>query len=148
MIPSTGGPLTRLERGALALGMLLAVGLMWPLRGYLTDDTFIHLQYARHLSLGHGLVFNPGERVYGCTSPLWATLIADGMALHLDGLKVARATYSAGTPSSHAHGTSRCAIMLRGHSRRPPNSSDATSSAASAPSVAPTIRIWRHRFAA
>ena len=91
MIPSTGGPLTRLERGALALGMLLAVGLMWPLRGYLTDDTFIHLQYARHLSLGHGLVFNPGERVYGCTSPLWATLIADGMALHLDGLKVARA---------------------------------------------------------
>ncbi|HTM57231.1 MAG TPA: hypothetical protein VL123_02325 [Candidatus Udaeobacter sp.] len=91
MIVSQNGPLTRIERLALAAAIGLALALMWPLRGYLTDDTFIHLQYARHLALGHGLVFNSGERVYGCTSPLWATLIADGMALHLDGLKVARA---------------------------------------------------------
>ena len=90
MIPSPSGPLTRVERVALIVGILMATALMWPLRAYLTDDTFIHLQYARHLSLGNGLVFNPGERVYGCTSPLWAALIADGMALHLDGLKVAR----------------------------------------------------------
>jgi hypothetical protein len=64
---------------------------MMPVRGYLTDDTFIHLQYARHLADGQGLVFNRGERVYGCTSPLWVTLIADGMALGFDGLAVARA---------------------------------------------------------
>ena len=83
-------PMTRIERAGLALAWLLATALMWPLRHYLTDDTFIHLQYAKHLAQGQGLVFNVGERVYGCTSPLWVTLLADCMALHLDGLLVAR----------------------------------------------------------
>jgi hypothetical protein len=84
------GPLTRVERWGLAAALLLAAALMWPLHGYLTDDTFIHLQYARNLAEGRGLVFNPGERVYGCTSPLWVTLLADGIALGFDGLRVAR----------------------------------------------------------
>jgi hypothetical protein len=83
--------MTRVERIGLIVGLLLATVLMWPIRGYLTDDTFIHLQYARHLADGSGLVFNVGERVYGCTSPLWVTLLADGMLLGLDGLSVARA---------------------------------------------------------
>lgn len=83
-------PMTRVERLGLAAALLLATALMWPLRHYLTDDTFIHLQYARNLATGHGLVFNPGERVYGCTSPLWVALIADGMTLGFDGLRVAR----------------------------------------------------------
>lgn len=43
----------------------------WPLRGFVADDTFIHLTYARHFRDGAGLVFNLGERVYGTTSPLW-----------------------------------------------------------------------------
>src|SRR6185503_7802596 len=54
------------------------------------DDLFVQLQYARHLAAGQGLVFNVGERVYGCTSPLWVTLIADAMALGLDGARTAR----------------------------------------------------------
>lgn len=83
-------PLTRIERIALAVGMVIVLAMMWPIRDYLTDDTFIHLQYARHLSTGHGLVFNPGERVYGCTSPLWVALLADAMALGLDGLMMAK----------------------------------------------------------
>jgi hypothetical protein len=83
-------PMTWVERAGLIAGLLLAAALMWPIRGYLTDDTFIHLQYARHLAGGSGLVFNPGERVYGCTSPLWVTLLADGMLLGLNGLKVAK----------------------------------------------------------
>jgi hypothetical protein len=82
--------MTRVEKWGLLAGLLLAAVLMWPLRHYVTDDTFIHLQYARNLSTGRGFVFNPGERVYGCTSPLWVTLIADGMALGVDGLRVAR----------------------------------------------------------
>ena len=90
MILNQNGPLTRVEKIALVVALLLAAALMWPVRGYLTDDTFIHLQYARNLAAGHGLVFNVGERVYGCTSPLWVTLIADGMAFGLDGLLVAR----------------------------------------------------------
>ena len=83
-------PMTRIEVIGLAIGLALAAALMWPTRGYLTDDTFIHLQYARHLAGGQGLVFNVGERVYGCTSPLWVTLIADAMLLGFDGLAFAR----------------------------------------------------------
>ena len=48
----------------------------WPLAGFVPDDTYIHLQYAKHLRDGHGLVFNLGERVYASTSPLWSTFLA------------------------------------------------------------------------
>lgn len=85
------GPITRIERLALIGGLALAAALMWPLRGYVTDDTFIHLQYARHLAEGRGLVFNVGERVYGCTSPLWAAVLGDAIAMGFDGLAAARA---------------------------------------------------------
>ena len=78
MILTLNGPMTRVERFGLAVGLALAALLMWPVREYVTDDTYIHLQYATHLAHGQGLVFNVGERVYGCTSPLWVTLIADG----------------------------------------------------------------------
>ncbi len=80
----------RLERVALVLAVILASALAWPLRHYVTDDTFIHLQYARHLAQGEGFVFNPGERVYGSTSPLWVLLIADAMAMGVNGLLAAR----------------------------------------------------------
>lgn len=83
-------PLTPLEAWALAGAWALALSLMWPLRGYLTDDTFIHLQYARHLAAGQGMVFNVGERVYGSTSPLWVAVLAGAMALGCDGLVAAR----------------------------------------------------------
>lgn len=90
MILSDNGPLTRVEKLGLAFALALALALMWPVRGYLTDDTFIHLQYATNLAHGHGFVFNVGERVYGCTSPLWVALIADGIALGADGIATAR----------------------------------------------------------
>ncbi len=83
-------PLTRIERAALAIGVGIVLAMMWSIRAYVTDDTFIHLQYARHLALGHGLVFNPGERVYGCTSPLWVALLADAIAFGLDGVWVGK----------------------------------------------------------
>ncbi|MGH9020661.1 MAG: hypothetical protein ACRDV0_06535, partial [Acidimicrobiales bacterium] len=37
--------------------------------GYTTDDAFIPLRYAANLAHGYGLVFNPGQRVEGFTSP-------------------------------------------------------------------------------
>ena len=62
-------PRLRLIRLVIALGILAVGGFL--LRGYITDDTFIHLRYARNL-LEHGEVsFNPGEPTYGATSPLW-----------------------------------------------------------------------------
>ncbi|MEO5618849.1 MAG: hypothetical protein ABIS67_13865, partial [Candidatus Eisenbacteria bacterium] len=86
----TGSPITRIERAGLIIALTISACLMWPLRAYLTDDTFIHLRYAEHLARGEGLVFNSGERVYGCTSPLWVALLADGLALGLDGVWTAK----------------------------------------------------------
>jgi hypothetical protein len=59
-----------------AIGALALFGAMvFALRGYFIDDTFIHLQYAKHLRAGLGLVFNPGEAVAGSTSPAWSALL-------------------------------------------------------------------------
>jgi len=80
----------RLERAAWVVALLLCAGLAWPLRAYVTDDTFIHLQYARHLAAGDGFVFNPGEHVYGSTSPLWVMALAAGMAMGVEGLLVSK----------------------------------------------------------
>ena len=102
MILIADAPLQRVERIGLVVSLVLAALLMWPVRGYVTDDTFIHLQYARHLAQGHGLVFNVGEHVYGCTSPLWAILIADFMALGVDGLLAARLLGAVSTLASVA----------------------------------------------
>lgn len=38
---------------------------------YFQDDAYIYLRYAENVVLGNGVVFNPGERVEGYTSPLW-----------------------------------------------------------------------------
>jgi hypothetical protein len=64
----------RLIRLLLALTILATAG--WLLRDYTTDDTYIHLRYARNL-LDHGeFSFNPGDAVYGATSPLWVFVLA------------------------------------------------------------------------
>ena len=39
------------------------------------DDAFITFRYARNLAEGHGFVYNPGEKVLGTTSPLWALIL-------------------------------------------------------------------------
>ena len=57
----------------LAFGLL---GLPYLLRGYVVDDTFIHLQFARNLARYHEMSFNHGEPVYGASSPLWVALLA------------------------------------------------------------------------
>ncbi len=64
----------RLLRLALAVALVAAGGLL--LRGYVTDDTYIHLRYARHLVERGELSFNPGEPTYGCSSPLWVLALA------------------------------------------------------------------------
>jgi len=57
----------------LALGALWKLGLLaFVTRGVLVDDAYITLRYARHAAEGAGLVYNPGEPVFGVTSPAWA----------------------------------------------------------------------------
>ena len=42
----------------------------------LFDDAMITMRYADNLVAGHGLVWNPGERVEGFSSPLWVFVLA------------------------------------------------------------------------
>lgn len=46
----------------------------------LFDDAMISMRYAKNLATGHGLVWNPGERVEGYTNPLWTIYMS---AIHL-----------------------------------------------------------------
>jgi arabinofuranosyltransferase len=94
---STSSRATRLEGAGVVLAVVVCAALAWPLRHYVTDDTFIHLQYARHVARGQGFVFNPGEHVYGSTSPLWVLLLADAIAMGVDGLLAAKLLGAAAT---------------------------------------------------
>ncbi len=47
---------------------------------WLDDDQMISMRYARNLAEGHGLVWNPGERVEGYSNFLW-TLVMAGVHL-------------------------------------------------------------------
>jgi hypothetical protein len=50
--------------------------------GYIEDDAFIHLEFARSLAEGHGFSFN-GRVVNGDTAPLWVVLLT---AVHTIGI--------------------------------------------------------------
>jgi len=52
------------------------------------DDDFICYRYAYNLVEGHGLVFNPGERVEGFSNPLWVLLLAGGVGLGLEPVQI------------------------------------------------------------
>lgn len=47
---------------------------------WLNDDQMISMRYARNLAQGHGLVWNPGQRIEGYTNFLWTVTMA---GLHL-----------------------------------------------------------------
>ncbi len=53
------------------------------------DDVFITLRYVENWLAGHGIVYNPGERVEGYTHFLWLLLLAVGGRLGADPLAVA-----------------------------------------------------------
>lgn len=57
----------------IALGVL--GGLAW-LNRFIQDDALISFRYAKHLADGHGLVYNPGDRVEGYTNFLWTVVMA------------------------------------------------------------------------
>ena len=58
----------------------------WHYAGYVKDDTFISMRYARNLALGHGLVFNYGDRLEGYTNFLWVVLTVPAYWLKVDPL--------------------------------------------------------------
>jgi arabinofuranosyltransferase len=68
---------------ALLLAVALAVFAIgaWRHGAQVVDDAYIALRYARNLVDGHGLVYNPGERVEGYTSLAFALIGAGALAL-------------------------------------------------------------------
>ncbi|MBI3829977.1 MAG: hypothetical protein HY291_10695 [Planctomycetes bacterium] len=62
--------------GGMALVYALAAAIHYAWTG---DDFYIALRYAQNLAAGHGLVFNPGERVEGYTDFLWVLWTALGL---------------------------------------------------------------------
>ncbi len=84
------------RRQAIPLALVVFAALALPFVEYRTDDTFIFLRYARNLAAGDGLAFNPGEPVYGFTSPLWVFVLALPAALGLPAIPAAKMMAFAG----------------------------------------------------
>jgi hypothetical protein len=91
-------PIPRLIQPFFAVVYLIATTLLLYvlLSGWGYDDPYITYRYARNLADGVGLVFNPGERVLGLTSPLFALLLAGGARLGADIPNLARLIGAAG----------------------------------------------------
>ena len=68
----------------LALGFLAFGFFSLMLAGYYHDDAYIILRYAQNFLDGHGFVWNPGERVEGCSTFLWLLLITGAGYCGLD----------------------------------------------------------------
>lgn len=72
-----------MDRRARAGAALIAFAVVVPrLSGLYTtnifDDAFITFRYSENLVRGHGLVYNPGLRTLGTTTPLFALILAGG----------------------------------------------------------------------
>ena len=61
---------------ALSTPWLALLGYLAYISRFLTYDAFISFRYARNLLEGHGLVWNPGERVEGYSNFLWVLELA------------------------------------------------------------------------
>jgi len=70
----------------LALAVLLFAANAAHFAGLQLDDSFISFRYARNLVEGHGLVFNPGDRVEGYTNFLFVLAAALLLKLGIDPL--------------------------------------------------------------
>ena len=75
-IPTPAARSTWIVGAGAALSLVVLLVHAWVYR-FLTDDAFISFRYARNLSHGLGLVFNPGlERVEGYSNFLWVLVLA------------------------------------------------------------------------
>ncbi|MBP8974626.1 MAG: hypothetical protein KBH93_12185, partial [Anaerolineae bacterium] len=64
------------ERAWIGVTLALVALLTAAYWDYTQDDVFITFAYSRNIASGEGFVFNPGERVQGTTTPLYALLMA------------------------------------------------------------------------
>ncbi len=64
-------------RASLVVGLVCRIG-YWLVAGMVWDDARIFQRYAENLVAGHGLVYNPGESVWGFSSVIWQMIMAIG----------------------------------------------------------------------
>ncbi len=70
--------------GAFAVpSLVLVLGILVVLE-FVKDDAYISFRYAHNFVKGHGLTFNPGERLEGYTNFLWTLLLVPFEALGWD----------------------------------------------------------------
>ncbi len=70
-----------------AIAVVLVLNALWffnAIGGEPVDDAYISYVYARNALLGHGLTFNPSERVEGFTNFLWTAMMTPVVASGLD----------------------------------------------------------------
>ncbi len=81
--------------------VVFALAALWCIYsyGYLEDDAYIHLDYARSVSDGAGFAFN-GLRANGDTAPLWVLLLNLTHALGLDWIASAKLLCALGLAST------------------------------------------------
>lgn len=85
---STFSPAALLDfRQPYLLPLLLVLFTRWyftTLIPFAAEDAYITFRYARNFANHLGLVYNPGERVMGFSSPLWTLWCALGFTLHIE----------------------------------------------------------------
>ena len=74
-----------------AVASLLLIAFASRFSDFVTDDAFITFRYAHNLLNGHGMVFNPGERVEGYTNFLWVLCSSVALFVGIDPETAARA---------------------------------------------------------
>lgn len=74
----------------LALAAVAARLVFHAVTGATFEDAYISLRYAENLATGQGLLYNPGERVFGASTPLYVLLLAGLHALGIPALAAAR----------------------------------------------------------
>jgi hypothetical protein len=66
---------TAVVSGVVLLAWAAALGAMLAHRSAPYDDAFITLRYARNFAEGHGFVYNPGETLFGASSPFYGLVL-------------------------------------------------------------------------
>jgi len=69
------------EASLLTGALLVAFSYVFLANAWLGDDAYITFRVAQNFVGGHGLTFNPGERVQAYTHPLWMLLLSAAYAI-------------------------------------------------------------------
>jgi arabinofuranosyltransferase len=79
--------------GILTLFLFFAAALLlhtFSYREYVTDDAYISFRYLKNYIAGDGLLYNPGERIWGYSNFLWLAVLYPAVRASIDPLTASR----------------------------------------------------------